>query len=381
MNSRIDFWAIGKWASHKNTRRQQVQNAMSKLKAAMLHAAPLPRVKLHELRRVLASWPAKAGLGVDLWVLQMLATLPDNALRMLLQIIQLIEEGHYPMQILVVFIGLLPKPKGGERPIALTAMLYRVVIKLRRPIIGEWEDHHHGFWDSAVKGSSPLRAALARALKMEAGVAMGFVAVGGLWDVAAFFDSIRLDDLITMALEHEFPPQILMLAVNVHSGVRAFREGPYVSHWVQPTGQSILAGCGCSVDFTRALLYNLMQKLHLAHPTVMANTWVDDIAQTMVGPFDTVVHDAVNASTQLVRGLEHLGLTISPKSQFVASSMQAAKAIQAQLRRNGIDVQVGQAGLDLGVDFVAGAKRRVSNQTSRMVKVRSGIASTQPPGD
>jgi uncharacterized ion transporter superfamily protein YfcC len=56
-----------------------------------------------------------------------------------------------------------------------------------------------------------------------------------------------------------------MLAVNVHSGVRAFREGPYVSHWVQPTGQSILAGCGCSVDFTRALLFNLMHKLHVAH--------------------------------------------------------------------------------------------------------------------
>ena len=93
-------------------------------------------------------------------------------------------------------------------------MLYRVIIKLRRPIIGDWEDQHHGFWDSAVKGSSPLRAALARALRMEAGVAMGFVAVGGLWDVAAFFDSIRLDELITMALEQEFPPQILMLAVK-----------------------------------------------------------------------------------------------------------------------------------------------------------------------
>jgi ribonuclease HI len=119
-----------------------------------------------------------------------------------------------------------------------------------------------------------------------------------------------------------------------------------------------------------------MHKLHIAHPTVMANTWVDDIAQTMVGPFDAVVHGAVNASTQLVRGLEQLGLTISPKSQFVASNMQAAKDIQAALRRNGIDVQVGQVGLDLGVDFVAGAKRRVSNQTTRMVKVRSGVAST-----
>ena len=167
-----------------------------------------------------------------------------------------------------------------------------------------------------------------------------------------------------------------MLAVNVHSGVRAFREGPYVSQWVQPAGQSILAGCGCSVDFTRALLYRLMENLHTAHPTMIANTWVDDIAQTAVGPYDAVVEGAIEASTQLVEGLRQQGLSISPKSRFVASDMRAAKDIQAALFKRGIDVEVGHVGQDLGVDFVAGGRRRVSNQTSRMTKMRSGVAST-----
>ena len=82
----------------------------------------------------------------------------------------------------------------------MTAMFYRLIIKMRRPIIGDWETENHGFWDAAIKGSSPLRAALARALRLEAGVAMGFVALGGLWDVAAFFDSIPWDELVTFVL-------------------------------------------------------------------------------------------------------------------------------------------------------------------------------------
>ena len=60
---------------------------------------------------------------------------------------------------------------------------------------------------------------------MEAGVAMGLVAIGGLWDISAFFDSIRVDELVIFALDQLFPPQLLLLAVNVHSSVRAFREG------------------------------------------------------------------------------------------------------------------------------------------------------------
>ena len=68
------------------------------------------------LRSCLSGWPAKAGLGVDLWVLKLWANLPDAALRMLLLILSLMKEGHMPMQALMVLIGLLPKPKRGGGP-------------------------------------------------------------------------------------------------------------------------------------------------------------------------------------------------------------------------------------------------------------------------
>ena len=155
-----------------------------------------------------------------------------------------------------------PQTQGGERPIALTAMLYRLAIKMRQPIIGDWQTREHGFWDSAIKGSSCLRAALARAFRMEAGVAAGFVAIAELWDVGAFYDSIRIHNLVDLALDKNFPVQVLNMSLAVHTASRAFREGPYMSSWVLPGGFSIIAGCGTSVDFTRPLLYNIMDKLH-----------------------------------------------------------------------------------------------------------------------
>ena len=80
-------------------------------------------------------------------------------------------------------------------------MLYRLAIKLRQPIIGDWQDKEHGFWDSAIKGSSCLRAALARAFRMEAEMAAGFVAIAELWDVGAFNDSIRIHNLVELAID------------------------------------------------------------------------------------------------------------------------------------------------------------------------------------
>jgi len=145
MASRVYDWAIGKWSCQSRSRASQIEEASYKLRLAVHDAPPLPRHKVYELRRVLLSWPASAGLGVDLWVLQLIGSLPDAALRVFLLIIQLVEAWHFPMQLLIVFVGLIPKPRGGERPMAMTAMLYRLIIKMRRPIIGDWETQNHVF--------------------------------------------------------------------------------------------------------------------------------------------------------------------------------------------------------------------------------------------
>ncbi len=60
-------------------------------------------------------------------------------------------DGKCTLQALLVLIGFLSKEGGGERPIGLTAMLYRFVMRLYKGIIGSRDDKFHAHWDQALK--------------------------------------------------------------------------------------------------------------------------------------------------------------------------------------------------------------------------------------
>ena len=191
MPTRICSWAVGKWNIHSREFEAETQEAWLLLGQAC--ADPdLPKHKIHlsHLRNVLKAWPAKAGLGIDLWMIKLWSLLPDEGLRVLTRIMYLALDGIVPMQLLLVLIGLLPKDSGGERPVALTAMLYHVIMKIVKPECALWDQAASGFWDPSIAGSSCFRAALARALGMEIAQARGLATIGILWDLAAFFVSI-----------------------------------------------------------------------------------------------------------------------------------------------------------------------------------------------
>jgi hypothetical protein len=81
------------------------------------------------------------------------------------------KHGQWPQHGLVVPIGLLDKPDGGDRPIGITPMLSALYMRTKGPIIDTWESEHMNFWEDAVKGSSALQAALNRRLLDETSVA------------------------------------------------------------------------------------------------------------------------------------------------------------------------------------------------------------------
>ena len=208
---------------------------------------------------------------------------------------------------------------------------------------------------------------------MEAGVAAGFVAIAELWDVGAFYDSIRIHYLVERALDKNFPVQIINMTLAVHTACRAFGKGPHLSSWVLPGDFSIIAGCGTSVDLTRPLLYNIMDKLHRDFfPAVQFKTRVDDVPQTAVGREEDIFEVSAKASEVFVAGMAKLGLFMSPKSVLLASNPELAKRMQTRLKKAGVEVQVASHGADLGADCVAGGARRVTTQGNRMKK-RSGL--------
>ena len=160
--------------------------------------------------------------------------------------------------------------------------------------------------------------------------------------------------------------------MKVHAGARAFKEGPYISDFVQPAGVSILAGCGRSVSFTRAALYDVLESMHRDYRPCHIQTFVDDIPQMHMGPEDVIIDQAIEQSIALSAKLQAEGFTISSKSTIVASSKEIATKVAEALDGHGIVITIKESGKDLGVDFGAGARRRTLVQKARFKKYQAG---------
>ena len=57
---------------------------------------------------------------------------------------------------------------------------------VRRPYLREWSAQYAGHWDAAVAGSSALREAMGRGLRIEVSMLQGFAVGLGLLDISKF---------------------------------------------------------------------------------------------------------------------------------------------------------------------------------------------------
>ena len=73
----------------------------------------------------------------------------------------------------------IPKPKGGDRAIGVTSTVYGAV---NGNTLAEWRSAKAGFWDTAIGGSSSLRAAIRRVMQAEVAVAAGDEVISALSD-------------------------------------------------------------------------------------------------------------------------------------------------------------------------------------------------------
>ena len=152
---------------------------------------------------------------------------------------------------------------GGVRPIALTAGLYRLFFKIRKPVVAKCEEAKAGFWDSAVKGSEALRTAIARAVKNEVCVELGKPAVQICSDMEKFYDTIEPGLVAKEGRKLGYPIKELYLGILVHRSSRMLRAKGCGSPYVTP-GCSILAGCVQSTAWARVVLYDLLEAAPLS---------------------------------------------------------------------------------------------------------------------
>ena len=165
-----------------------------------------------------------------------------------------------PLQDLLNVMALLGKKSGGPRTIAIMASFYRALMKHFVPAIREWDLAKGHFYDSALAGSSSLRAAVLRTLRVENGC-MRSAFVGHLpWDMAKFYDKVRLPVLCEELKKSSYPPEIMVLGFFVHSAPKILKVGTCFGPVVHSCSSSILAGFQQSVSWARGLLWELMDK-------------------------------------------------------------------------------------------------------------------------
>ena len=99
----------------------------------------------------------------------------------------------------------IPKPSGGDRVVALIAMVIRVLARCRSWRLGEWDHARAGYWDSAIAGCSALKAAVWRSFMDETAGLAGIACATAMIDIEKFFDSLDECLLIQKLLELEAP--------------------------------------------------------------------------------------------------------------------------------------------------------------------------------
>ena len=211
------------------------------------------------IRRACRSFPARTAIGLDHLHFRDIAILPDTALEDIGRILRdAINSLEVHVQNLISMMVLLGKKNGGSSTIAILSTFYRLLMKLLSGHITEWDLKAAGHWDTAVRCSSALRAAIARCLDLELSAFEGLFVVHFLWDLRKFYDSVRITKLIDKLTALGYPPQVMVLGLLAHKGPRTLMVGTPCSDNFASCGRSILAGCQQSVSWARGLMHNLV---------------------------------------------------------------------------------------------------------------------------
>ena len=144
-------------------------------------------------------------------------------------------------QVMQNAVALLGKSATDDRPISLTSLLYAVYVKIKKPVIADFDRAHATWWDSAVAGNSCLREGIRRRFVSEVACLNGKHCVDTFLDLEKFYDSIDNVKLIQQALQLKWNPVVLYMSLLVHMAPRVLRIGDLWGEWISPYN-SILQG-------------------------------------------------------------------------------------------------------------------------------------------
>ncbi|CAK0886228.1 unnamed protein product, partial [Prorocentrum cordatum] len=356
---------------------ERIQEALAKLRqAALAQENALEPISKDIIGSIIQHLKSNAGQGADWWRAPELKAMGAQGLEDFVQCLTSCEQrAAWPWQFYLVLELLLGKKPGigGERPIGLMPMPYRIWSAARRPIVATWSKAAAGFWDTAVAGSSALRVAMHRLMRAEAATEMGFHAAGVFYDAANFYDNIGLDQLIEKASALQYPLLPLAMAVQMYLAPRAIMAHSLFSDIFEPAN-SMVAGCGQAVDLTRPLLYGILDAAHRHHIFVVMQQYLDDLALQVEGARRQVIDQIKHVAALVHDGFKQLAIPISVKAAVVASDKDLQAEVASILDSLGTPNKQPGVVRDLGVDTSLGKQLRRPTHAARQAKAKQRVA-------
>ena len=278
-----------------------------------------------------------------------------------------------PVTTFLVLVSLLDKKLGGSRCIAICTTFYRLLMAVMKQEVREWDVGVGMAGDSALPGRSPLDETAWRHLLMEQACLRGKFVGQMLWDIAKFFDSLGIPQLISRAEELDFPSDQLVLGMQAHRAPRVLRVDGCCAEPITATGVGILAGCTLSTSLSRAFVRAPIAggKPDYMEEEAEDHTYqhVDDVNQVVVADAEkAVVRRCRREGLRVTNAFVKSGLTISVKSVVAASTRCLAGLISAALTQAGLPVSTTAEVEDLGVPTACGARRAIGAFKKRLIR-------------
>ena len=170
----------------------------------------------------------------------------------------------------------------------------------------------------------------------EAAAECGMDAALSMVDLEKFYDPIRIDHLVSMALALQAPARVLLFDVMALLALCAIQYLGAVSQWLNPR-VSIVQGSRNSNNLARILLYDVLELAQARIPWVDSNQWVDDIDLLAFGTQRLMEIHSPNATLELLAAIRNEGLRIS---KIVASRLVLAKRLASLLELEGEHLKV-----------------------------------------
>ncbi len=337
-------------------------------------ADELPSLTPKQLREASRTFKRKTACTFDGFHPRHFAEMSDGALRTLATILQAVEvTGRWPRQLRLVMTALIPKPKGGFRPVGILPAPYRLWAKARRGWADRWEQDNARPYLSSAKGNGPLDTMWRLGARQEAGTVGEDQAVVIAEDLGSFFETVDRERLMGEAAAMGYPAPILRAALGAYSSARMVTLQGRVSREIFPT-VGVIAGCSLAMSLTKLLYVRALDEYVAKLPgTVSLDVHVDDFTLAAIGPPHRAMADALEARAKLGEVMRGIGCHFAEGKTAVTATTRRLAAEVA--RRLGVPGAVTSTACILGVDCTAAARRgRIRAGAKKAQRLRAALA-------